>query len=293
MIHSMTGFGRGVAERDSSRMTVELKSVNSRYLETNVKMPRVILALENDVKNLITQSVARGKMDVYINYEPGEGQKTVTVSEDLGAYVAALREASERYGLPDDLGISHVLRIPDMLQTRQKDTDPEDVWPLLEEAVQAALEQFNAMREREGMRIREDLLGKASEIERIVQSLQQSAPEIEDAYREKLTRRIQEIMSRNSGIAVDRGLLENEIVFYADHCCIDEEMVRLTSHIAQLRQLLSSEEPVGRQLDFLLQEFNREANTIASKAGSLSVTQEALNLKKEIEKVREQIQNLE
>ena len=293
MIHSMTGFGRGVAERDSSRMTVELKSVNSRYLETNVKMPRVILALENDVKNLITQSVARGKMDVYINYEPGEGQKTVTVSEDLGAYVAALREASERYGLPDDLGISHVLRIPDMLQTRQKDTDPEDVWPLLEEAVQAALEQFNAMREREGMRIREDLLGKASEIERIVQSLQQSAPEIEDAYREKLTRRIQEIMSRNSGIAVDRGLLENEIVFYADHCCIDEEMVRLTSHIAQLRQLLGSEEPVGRQLDFLLQEFNREANTIASKAGSLSVTQEALNLKKEIEKVREQIQNLE
>ena len=293
MIHSMTGFGRGVAERDSSRMTVELKSVNSRYLETNVKMPRVILALENDVKNLITQSVARGKMDVYINYEPGEGQKTVTVSEDLGAYVAALREASERYGLPDDLGISHVLRIPDMLQTRQKDTDPEDVWPLLEEAVQAALEQFNAMREREGMRIREDLLGKASEIERIVQSLQQSAPEIEDAYREKLTRRIQEIMSRNSGIAVDRGLLENEIVFYADHCCIDEEMVRLTSHIAQLRQLLSSEEPVGRQLDFLLQEFKREANTIASKAGSLSVTQEALNLKKEIEKVREQIQNLE
>ncbi|MBQ4383535.1 MAG: YicC family protein [Firmicutes bacterium] len=293
MIHSMTGFGRGVAERDSSRMTVELKSVNSRYLETNVKMPRVILALENDVKNLITQSVARGKMDVYINYEPGEGQKTVTVSEDLGAYVAALREASERYGLPDDLGISHVLRIPDILQTRQKDTDPEDVWPLLEEAVQAALEQFNAMREREGMRIREDLLGKASEIERIVQSLQQSAPEIEDAYREKLTRRIQEILSRNSGIAVDRGLLENEIVFYADHCCIDEEMVRLTSHIAQLRQLLGSEEPVGRQLDFLLQEFNREANTIASKAGSLSVTQEALNLKKEIEKVREQIQNLE
>ncbi|MBQ5960890.1 MAG: YicC family protein [Firmicutes bacterium] len=293
MIHSMTGFGRGVAERDSSRMTVELKSVNSRYLETNVKMPRVILALENDVKNLIAQSVARGKMDVYINYEPGEGQKTVTVSEDLGAYVAALREASERYGLPDDLGISHVLRIPDMLQTRQKDTDPEDVWPLLEEAVQAALEQFNDMREREGMRIREDLLGKASEIERIVQSLQQSAPEIEDAYREKLTRRIQEILSRNSGIAVDRGLLENEIVFYADHCCIDEEMVRLTSHIAQLRQLLGSEEPVGRQLDFLLQEFNREANTIASKAGSLSVTQEALNLKKEIEKVREQIQNLE
>ena len=293
MIHSMTGFGRGVAERDSSRMTVELKSVNSRYLETNVKMPRVILALENDVKNLIAQSVARGKMDVYINYEPGEGQKTVTVSEDLGAYVAALREASERYGLPDDLGISHVLRIPDILQTRQKDTDPEDVWPLLEEAVQAALEQFNDMREREGMRIREDLLGKASEIERIVQSLQQSAPEIEDAYREKLTRRIQEILSRNSGIAVDRGLLENEIVFYADHCCIDEEMVRLTSHIAQLRQLLSSEEPVGRQLDFLLQEFNREANTIASKAGSLSVTQEALNLKKEIEKVREQIQNLE
>ena len=293
MIHSMTGFGRGVAERDSSRMTVELKSVNSRYLETNVKMPRVILALENDVKNLIAQSVARGKMDVYINYEPGEGQKTVTVSEDLGAYVAALREASDRYGLPDDLGISHVLRIPDMLQTRQKDTDPEDVWPLLEEAVQAALEQFNAMREREGMRIREDLLGKASEIERIVQSLQQSAPEIEDAYREKLTRRIQEILSRNSGIAVDRGLLENEIVFYADHCCIDEEMVRLTSHIAQLRQLLGSEAPVGRQLDFLLQEFNREANTIASKAGSLSVTQEALNLKKEIEKVREQIQNLE
>jgi uncharacterized protein (TIGR00255 family) len=293
MIHSMTGFGRGVAERDSSRMTVELKSVNSRYLETNVKMPRVILALENDVKNLIAQSVARGKMDVYINYEPGEGQKTVTVSEDLGAYVAALREASERYGLPDDLKISHVLRIPDMLQTQQKDTDPKDVWPLLEEALKAALEQFNAMREREGMRIREDLLGKAAEIERIVQSLQQSAPEIEDAYREKLTRRIQEILSRSNGIAVDRGLLENEIVFYADHCCIDEEMVRLTSHIAQLRQLLDGGEPVGRQLDFLLQEFNREANTIASKAGSLSVTQEALNLKKEIEKVREQIQNLE
>ncbi len=293
MIRSMTGFGRGVAERDSSRMTVELKSVNSRYLETNVRMPRVILTLENDVKNRIAQSVSRGKMDVFINYEPGEGQKTVTVSEDLGAYVAALREAGERYGLEDDLKISHILRIPDMLQTQQKDTDPKDVWPLLEEALAAALEQLNSMREREGSRICEDLLGKASEIERIVLALQASAPEIEDAYREKLTKRIQEILSRNGGVPVDKGLLENEIAFYADHSCIDEELVRLTSHIAQLRQLLGGEEPVGRQLDFLLQEFNREANTIASKAGSLSVTQEALNLKKEIEKVREQIQNLE
>ena len=217
MIRSMTGFGRGVAERDSSRMTVELKSVNSRYLETNVRMPRVILTLENDVKNRIAQSVSRGKMDVFINYEPGEGQKTVTVSEDLGAYVAALREAGERYGLEDDLKISHILRIPDMLQTQQKDTDPKDVWPLLEEALAAALEQLNSMREREGSRIREDLLGKASEIERIVMALQASAPEIEDAYREKLTKRIQEILSRNGGVPVDKGLLENEIAFYADH----------------------------------------------------------------------------
>lgn len=296
MVRSMTGYGRGEAERDGMRMVVELKTVNHRFLEPSIRMNRELLALENDLKALIGNRISRGKIDVFINFEPGEGVSEVKVNEDiLQAYLTALREAGNRHDLPDDLKVSHILRIPDVLESRKRSLDPAEVWPVLEEAAGAALDGLNQMRAREGERIAADLLGKADRILELVSQLEASAPEVEQAYREKLEKRIAEALERmESGqLAMDRTLLENEVALFADRCCIDEELVRLKSHVSQLRELLASDEPVGRALDFLLQEFNRESNTIASKAGSLAVTQAALELKKEIEKIREQIQNIE
>lgn len=207
----------------------------------------------------------------------------------LEEYVQVLRQAGQRFELQDDLKISHILKLPEVLESVESPEDTEALWPLLEEAVLQAMEQLNGMRSREGERIQADLLEKADLLEEVVTELEKCAPQVEQAYYQRLEKRMTEVL----GVTLDPAVLASEAAVFVDKCCIDEELVRLRSHIAQLRLLLHSEEPVGRPLDFLLQEFNREANTIASKAGDLSVTQKALLLKKEIEKVREQIQNIE
>lgn len=291
MIRSMTGFGRGESSRDGVHFTVELKTVNHRFLETSVRMSRKLAAFENDLRRLLSQSIARGKLDVYVTFEREQEQAQVKIHEDkLRAYIEALRGAGSRYDLADDLKISHILAFPDVLEEIQPEEEGQEIWPALQEAAEQAVRQLQDMREREGAEIRQNLLQKAEILEETLEDLEQAAPQVELEYKQKLERRISEL---SSAVRLDEGILETEVALFADKCCIDEELVRLKSHIAQLRILLDSAEPVGRPLDFLLQEFNREANTIASKAGDLAITHGSLTLKKEIEKVREQIQNIE
>lgn len=292
----MTGFGRGESESNGIHFTVELKTVNHRYLEPSIRMSRKLASLENDLRAVIGQNISRGKLDVYVNYERQQGEMELVLHEEaLKEYVSVLRQAGEQFGLKDDLAISHILRLPEVLETTERQEDMDLMWTLLKEATLAALEQLNEMRRREGERIQADLLEKADILESLVSDLEKISPQVELAYHQKLEKRINDLLTKTSAgqLKMDAGILENEVALFADKSCIDEELVRLRSHIQQLRLLLRSEEPVGRPLDFLLQEFNREANTIASKAGDLAVTGGALTLKKEIEKVREQIQNLE
>ena len=292
MIRSMTGFGRGEASQDGKRFTVEVKTVNHRFFEPNIRLSRKIAAFENDLRGLLASYISRGKADVYVTYEFDKGETQLQVHEDmLETYLRVLRDLGQRYQMKDDLEISTILKLPDVLEHTDVPMDQETIWPLLEEAARAALQQLNAMREAEGQRIQADLLAKADHMEEIVEGLMEHAPQIEREYRERLLLRVQELTEGR--ITLDAGMLETEVILFADKSCIDEELVRLKSHIEQLRTLLSAEEPVGRPLDFLMQEFNREANTIAWKAGDLAVTQKALELKKEIEKIREQIQNIE
>lgn len=291
MIRSMTGFGRGESSRDGVHFTVELKTVNHRFLETSIRMSRKLAAFENDLRRLLSQFISRGKLDVYVTFEREQEQAQIQVHEEkLQAYLNVLRSAGERYSLPDDLRISHVLAFPEVLVEVAQEEESQEVWPVLQEAAELAVQQLQIMREREGAEIRQNLLEKADTLEEILKSLELAAPQVELEYKQKLEKRIGELTNM---VHLDPGILETEVALFADKCCIDEELVRLKSHIAQLRMLLDSEEPVGRPLDFLLQEFNREANTIASKAGDLAVTQSSLILKKEIEKIREQIQNIE
>lgn len=295
MVRSMTGFGRGEAQNEVIHFTVEIKTVNHRYFEPSIRLSKRFGSLENELRTFLSQQIVRGKTDVFVTYEEIQTSSQVILHEDaLEQYLLTLRQAAEKYGLEDDLKISNVLSLNDVLEVTQKQEDPLELWPVLKEAAQKAVDQLNEMRSREGARIAADLLEKADLMSEIVAQLKEAAPQIEEKYYQKLQTRIQDILSRLGGqTPIDKGLLENEVAIFADRVCIDEEMVRLTSHITELKRLLGLDEPVGRSLDFLLQEFNRESNTIASKAADLSVTQSALQLKKEIEKVREQIQNLE
>ena len=292
MIRSMTGFGRGEVSQDGKRFIVELKTVNHRFFDPNIRLSRKIAVFEKDLRGLLASHISRGKVDVYVTCEFDKGETRLQVHEDmLETYLRVLRDLGQRYQMKDDLGISSILELPDVMEYIDVPMDQEAVWPLLEEAARAALKQLNTMREAEGQRMQTDLLAKADHMEEIVESLIEHGPQMEQEYRERLLRKVQELTEGR--ITLDAGILETEVVLFADKSCIDEELVRLRSHIEQLRTLLSTEEPVGRPLDFLMQEFNREANTIASKAGDLAVTQKALDLKKEIEKIREQIQNIE
>lgn len=292
-MNSMTGFGRGEAEMAGYCFTVEVKSVNHRYLEPTIRLSRKMAALESPIRGLLKQRLGRGKVDMLIMYENhNEAQGEVKVKQaKLEAYVRALREQAERFGLTDDLALSHILQLPDVLTSEETQEDFTALEPALMEAVGEALDQLCAMRAREGDALKRDLTEKLEELGVLVEEITQRAPLVVKEYKEKLYARIAEHVS--AGVDVEPGRLETEITIFADRCCIDEELTRLKSHIRQYRQMLEKNEPVGRQLDFLTQELNREANTIASKANDLTVTKQALALKNVIEKMREQIQNIE
>ena len=290
---SMTGYGKATVVRESRELTIELKSVNHRFLDVSLKIPRAFIEYEDVIRNGLSKGLSRGHVDVFLNYTlVGSTDKTVTVDLSLAkGYVESARQLKEAFPeLHYDFNVNALMRSNEVLTLVQTEEDGNIIREMLSEAVTKAVEALNAMREVEGNALRVDILGKIDRLEALLGEVKKYAPLVAEQYREKLRTRVTEALQ---GVELDENKLVNEVCFFADKSCIDEEITRLTSHIARSREILSTDEPVGRKLDFLVQEFNRETNTICSKSSYLDLTNVALEMKNEIEKIREQIQNLE
>ncbi len=292
-MNSMTGYGKAVVERGGKSLTIELKSVNHRFLDVSTKIPRAFIAHEDVIRSGLSKALTRGHIDVFITYtRSGETDKQVTVDMSLAkGYVEAAHALTAAFPqLNCDFNVNALMRSGDVLSLTQTEDDADQIRQMLIEAVDEAAEQLNKMRAIEGEALRRDLLAKIDNFETMLQRVKTIAPQVVEQYRAKLTDRVTEALS---GVEIDGAKLANEVCFFADKSCIDEEITRLTSHIARARELVNADEPVGRKLDFLIQEFNRETNTICSKSSFLDLTDTALAMKNEIEKIREQIQNIE
>lgn len=289
---SMTGYGKGVAARDGRELTVELKSVNHRFLDIGMRVPRILSCTEDTIRRVIGERLSRGHIDVYLNYRNTRSDaKTVHVDTQLAeAYVRAARSLPTRLGLDDDLTIASVLRLPDVTEIVAADEDSDALIALAEEATGAAIDALEVMRTAEGERLKTALLSGVNSMAAYRETILQRAPSVVEDYRRKLTERIEQALSDAD---IDRARLATEVALFADRACIDEELVRLESHIAQFSAYLEAAEPIGRKMDFLIQEMNRECNTIGSKANDAELTNTVLLCKAEIEKLREQIQNVE
>ena len=287
---SMTGYGRAMREIDGRQLTVELKSVNHRFLDLSFRMPRNMMFLEDAARKQIASRLARGHVDVFITYRNlRRDARSVSVDRALfDAYVSALDTLKDA-GLADDRSLMDVARMPDVLTVTEAEEDQEALLALLEATLGDALGQLTAMRAREGESMARDLLFRADEIERMTLAIEQRYPETVEAYAQRLRAAIEELIGQN----VDETRLLTEVAVMADRSAIAEELVRLKSHIAQLREVCSRQEPIGRRLDFLVQELNREVNTISSKSQDVPITRLAVDMKAEIEKLREQLQNVE
>ncbi len=292
MIRSMTGFGRDHRIIDGKEYLVEIRSVNSRYYEFNAKLPRQYMFLEEKLKSLVKSKMSRGKVEVSLSiYNIAAAETAVSVNDGVVEnYLNVLRAAGEKFGLQDDLTLSSVFRMTDAFTVVRAETDEDKIWAAVKETAEAALERFVSMRETEGVKMRDDILEKLANIEKMTEQVCEYAPETVTAYREKLFAKMQEILE-NKQIDEQRILLEAGI--YAEKIAVDEETVRLKSHFVQFRDMMNSDEPVGRKLDFLVQEMNREVNTTGSKAQDIRITRLVVDMKSEIEKIREQIQNIE
>ena len=292
MVNSMTGFGRGKAARDGREITIELKSVNHRYLDLSFRMPRHVSFLEDALRTGIGAALARGHVDAYVNYRNTRTDaRTVEIDGALlGAYMTAGREAAASFSLEDDLTLSNALRLPDVTTVTEADEDREAVTALAKEALALALSELKAARAGEGKRLCADLSARLETICEIAAQIAQRAPLVVEEYRVRLNERIEALLGKTE---VDRQRLATEVALFADKASIDEELVRLKSHAAQMRELFSGAEAAGRRLDFVVQEMNREFNTIGSKANDGEITRRVILGKAEIEKIREQIQNIE
>ncbi|SFR05579.1 YicC/YloC family endoribonuclease [Desulfoscipio geothermicus] len=292
MIKSMTGFGRGEIENDILKVGIEMKSVNHRYCEIVLRMPRSLNVLEDRIKRVIQQKVARGRVDVYINMELcGPGRVTVKVDETLAAsYLQTCRELQARLGVSGEITISELMHLSGVFSLEEAGEDAQQWWPALEAALQAALDGLMAMRVREGRQLAADISERAARITAHVKEIEQRSPVVVEEYRDRLRQRLKELL--DSG-AMDPARLDTEVVIFAERSNIAEEVTRLKSHLEQLAGCLGIEAPVGRKLDFLLQEMNREINTIASKSSDLAISRTVVEVKSELEKIREQVQNIE
>jgi uncharacterized protein (TIGR00255 family) len=289
-MQSMTGYGRASLEIDGRQLTVELKSVNHRFLDISFRMPRNMMFLEDDARRLLSARLSRGHVDVFMTYRNLRSDaKTISVDRPLlEAYMRALDELAAA-GLRDDRSAMSVSRLPDVLTVSEAEEDQEALRALMRETVGQALDSIVEMRRREGEAMRADLTGKLDEIERLTGRIEERYPQTMEEYTARLRAAIEDLI----GQSVDETRLLTEVAVMADRSAIAEETVRLRSHISQLRHLLSLNEPVGRKLDFIVQELNREVNTIASKSQDITITQYAMDCKGEIEKLREQLQNIE
>ncbi|MBQ7625304.1 MAG: YicC family protein, partial [Clostridia bacterium] len=279
----MTGYGRAVAENDKRQISVELRSINHRYLELTVKAPRAYSFLEDAAKKQIGSAVARGKVDVYISVKDKE-DNSVTVDLNgplVDGYIKAGKQAAERYGIPDDLTVSSVLRMPDALLINKDEPDVKEITSQMSEVLEGALCEFNKTRQEEGTRLCEDILYRAGLISDFVDFIDGRSPQTVDEYKEKLSARMTELLG-DTEITEQRILAEAAL--YADKVSVTEEIIRLRSHLKQLESMIKGNVPYGRKLDFLVQEFNREANTIGSKACDLEITRKVVDMKAEIEK---------
>lgn len=292
MIKSMTGYGRQKGENERREVQVEIKSVNHRYLDLNVKVPRIYSFLEEPIKTAVSAAVARGKVDIYLSITAKEGGD-VKVSPNLalaGEYLRALEQVRDTYSLKDDISVMELAHMPDLLTVAREEPDAEEVKTQALEVLGRALEEYNAMRRTEGERLCEDIARRGQEIGKMVDQVEQRSPQSVEEYRQKVAQRMTEILG-DSDIAEQRILAEAAL--FADKVSVTEEVVRLRSHLSQLQKMVQGDAPVGRKLDFLVQELNREANTIGSKANDYELAQIVIEIKAEIEKIREQIQNLE
>ena len=292
MIKSMTGFGRCEQVTDQYKISVEMKAVNHRYLDLGIRMPKKFSRFENAVRTFLKEYVKRGKVDLFISFEDyTESELCVRYNQRLAEeYVDCFKKMEEAFGLPNDMTVSALARLPEVLTMEQVPEDEERLWEILSGALKEAAENLVHSREVEGEHLRQDLLEKLNYMEGLVAFIEERAPVILKEYRARLEDKVKELLD---GSSIDEGRIAAEVVIYADKICVDEETVRLRSHIDSTKRELMQGENVGRKLDFIAQEMNREANTILSKSSDPAISDQAIALKTEIEKIREQIQNIE
>lgn len=292
MIKSMTGFGRCEVAENNRKFTVEMKAVNHRYLDVNIKLPKALNFFESSIRSELKNYIARGKVDVFVTYEDlSESTSTVRYNREVAKeYLDYLRQMAEDFGLEDDIRVSTLSKYPEVFTMEEAGSDQEELWKELNKALKGAAEMFVDARIAEGEHLKNDLVEKLNGMLKLVDFIEERSPQLVMEYRQKLEDKVRELLQDT---AVDEGRLLTEVTIFADKVCVDEEIVRLRSHIETTKNTLLEGGSIGRKLDFIAQEMNREANTILSKANDLEISNCAIELKTEIEKVREQIQNIE
>ncbi len=292
MIYSMTGFGRAELSESDKKFTVEVKSVNHKYFDLNIRMPRKFNLFESNIRNLLKEYASRGKIDLYISYEDlSESGTSLKYNKALAEeYYHFYKQIQEDFHIDDDIRTSTIARSTDVLVLEEQEINEEEMWSLLERPLKDAFSAFRSAREKEGEALKQNIIGKLDEMHGHAAFIEERLPQIISEYREKLTERVKELLENSQ---IDEGRIAAEVTMYADKIAIDEELVRLTTHIRHMRDILEKGGESGRNLDFIAQEMNRESNTILSKSNDINITNRGIELKTCIEKIREQVQNLE
>lgn len=292
MIKSMTGFGRGEYADEKRKITVEMKSVNHRYLDVNIKMPKKLNFFESAIRNELKNYIQRGKVDIFITYEDlSEANVSVKYNKEVAdEYLKYLKQMAQEFGLDNDIRVSTLSKFPDVFELEEQTVDEEALWSELQSCIKQASEGFVETRLKEGDNLKKDLISKLDGMLKDVEFIEERSPQIVAEYKEKLKDKVRDLLEDTK---IDETRLMMEVTLFADKVCVDEELVRLRSHIETMRNNLIEGGSIGRKLDFIAQEMNREANTTLSKCNDLEIADRAINLKTEIEKVREQIQNIE
>ena len=293
MIRSMTSFGRSSSEEGKKRFfTVEMKSVNSRYLDANIRMPKSLISLEEEIRKMINNSLSRGKVDVFVNlktYNEGNGVPKVDINLAQG-YLQCLKEIEEKLGVKNDISVMQIARLPEVITVVEEEDKIEEIWQEIRPLIEESLNMMISMREAEGNKLKEDILSKITTVEELVSKVEEFADDIPKAFKVKLEERLKELLGN---VDIDENRVAMEVCMFADKSTVDEEIIRLRSHINQVRETLKLNEPVGRKLDFIVQEMNRETNTIGSKSSDIKMTNIVIDIKNILEKIREQGQNIE
>lgn len=292
MVKSMTGFGRSEMVTHDRKIVVEIKSVNHRYCDISIKMPKKLNMFDALIRNFLKDYISRGKIDVFISYEDyTQSSSCIKYNEDVAReYMSCLEQMAKTFSLENDIKVSSLSRYPDVFTIEEKEADWEEIWQKLSTVMEEAAKAFVEARLKEGQNLKENLLSKLDEIENLISYIEERSPQIVSEYREKIMNKVQELLGEKN---IDEAVLATELTIFADKICVDEEIVRLKSHVRSMADCLNKGDKIGRKLDFIAQEMNREANTILSKANDISVSERAIDLKTEIEKIREQIQNIE